>query len=52
MQIRPLPLGGVLLTLTMFLGTLVAGPDTSSLLNLGREAAKAGNLDEAGVITD
>ena len=45
MQIRPL--GSVFLTVTMFLGTAVASPDTSHLLNLGREAAKAGDLDEA-----
>ncbi|HVQ63174.1 MAG TPA: tetratricopeptide repeat protein, partial [Terriglobia bacterium] len=45
MQIRPF--GGVLLTVTMFLGPAVAGSDTFRLLNLGREAAKAGDLEEA-----
>src|SRR6185295_2491325 len=45
MQIRHF--SGLFLTVTMFLGTAVAEPDTFSLLNLAREAAKAGDLEEA-----
>jgi tetratricopeptide (TPR) repeat protein len=45
MQIRPF--GGLLLTVSLFLGTAVAQADTYSLLSLGREAALAGDLDEA-----
>src|SRR4026208_2486430 len=45
MQIRPF--GGLLLTVTMFLGVVEAGPDTFSLLKLGRKAAQAGDLDKA-----